>query len=314
MSKKNRIIGPGSRVDLSDFVGTLPLLDTWSWLALVVDNSMEHDLVRVLWVVGGVTLAPVVTDSVGEDVAVEGEGGGDDGAADGWVALETMLGVLVPEVEGSVGAGGAEGAVDWVERDGVDGVDVVDVGCRRITVALEGEVQAIEVSMYVSHRSLQNLPRILIIHVLHGATTLDGANSKALSILETSNSSGLVLQRRLESLVDLAWVGQVDNVDIAFSGSNNEEVILNIHGINSILHGDRCDSGRLAQIPVLDSLIPGTSNDHRVSTSLEEAHTANRLVVGSNLGSGSSSSAEVDHASCLVCSCANNLCAVLLPC
>jgi hypothetical protein len=53
-----------------------------------------------------------------------------------------VLGVLVPEVERTVGAGRAEGAVDGVERDIVDGVDVGDAVGGGVTVTLEGEVGA----------------------------------------------------------------------------------------------------------------------------------------------------------------------------
>lgn len=101
---------------------------------------MHHDLVWVVWSVGLEALAPVVADGVGEDVAVEAEARARDWGADGWVALEAVLGVLVPEVESSVRAGCAEGAVDWVEGDGVDCVDAGDVAGWWVAVALERKV------------------------------------------------------------------------------------------------------------------------------------------------------------------------------
>lgn len=105
---------------------------------------MQHDLVARLRGIDGVAFAPVVADGVGEDGAGVVEVGGGDGAADFGVALEAVLGVLVPEVEGAVAAGGAEGAVHGVEGDGVDGVDVgyVPRRGRRLAVAFEGEVGA----------------------------------------------------------------------------------------------------------------------------------------------------------------------------
>ena len=51
--------------------------------------------------------------------------------------FQTLLGVLVPEIEGAVGACSAEGAELLVEADGVDSVDVRRAG---VTMALEGEV------------------------------------------------------------------------------------------------------------------------------------------------------------------------------
>jgi hypothetical protein len=106
---------------------------------------MQFDLDGVLRRVAAVALAPVVADGVGEDVARAAEARGSDAAADLWVALEAVLCVLVPEVEGAVGAGGAEGAVHGVEGDCVDRVDFGDVALGRVglAVALEGEVEAV---------------------------------------------------------------------------------------------------------------------------------------------------------------------------
>lgn len=121
----------------------LPLLDAWSRLALVVNDSVKHDLIWKVWIVVGVALAPVVADSVGENVSIVGEGCAGDWAADCWVSLKAVLGVLVPEVECAVGSCGRKCAMDRVERDGVYCVDVGDVGSRWVAVALEGEVEAI---------------------------------------------------------------------------------------------------------------------------------------------------------------------------
>jgi hypothetical protein len=91
------------------------LLSVGSRLALIPRDTVQHDLVGVLGVVGCVSLVPIVGDGVGEDGAVVVKVGAADAAADFGVALETVLGVLVPEVECAVAAGGAEGAMDGVE-------------------------------------------------------------------------------------------------------------------------------------------------------------------------------------------------------
>lgn len=104
---------------------------------------MQHDLGGVRLRVVLEALSPVITDTVREDGSGLVEGGGRDAAADLGVALETVLGVLVPEVEGAVGAGRAEGAVNGVERDVIDGIDVGDVIGGRVSVALEGEVGSV---------------------------------------------------------------------------------------------------------------------------------------------------------------------------
>ncbi len=84
---------------------------------------MQHDLGRVLGAVALVALGPVVRHSVGKDLAVLIELRGRDAAADLRVALKTVLGVLVPEMERAVRAGRGEGAVNRMERDVVDGID-----------------------------------------------------------------------------------------------------------------------------------------------------------------------------------------------
>lgn len=106
---------------------------------------MQHNLDGVLRRVPLVPLAPVVRDGIREDAARLVEGRRNNGATDGRVPLEAVLGILVPEVEGAVGASGAEGAVDGVEGDVVYGVDGDDVVGRGLAVALEREVGPVTV-------------------------------------------------------------------------------------------------------------------------------------------------------------------------
>ena len=106
---------------------------------------MQHDLVRRLRRIDRVPFAPIITHGIRKDISLAVEGRGRDGAADFGIALEAMLGVLVPEVEGAVAASGAEGAMFGVEGNGVDGVDLTDVALAGggLAVAFEGEVGAI---------------------------------------------------------------------------------------------------------------------------------------------------------------------------
>ena len=76
---------------------------------------MEHDLVWQLRIVMRVPLAPVIADSICENIAAPVEVGRADGATNLGVAFQTMLCVFVPEVECAVATGCAEGAVDGVE-------------------------------------------------------------------------------------------------------------------------------------------------------------------------------------------------------
>ena len=80
----------------------LSLLHTRARLALVGLNRMQHDLGRILLVVTLESLRPVVANGVGEDGSVLVERGGGDASTDVGVSLQTVLGILVPEVERTV--------------------------------------------------------------------------------------------------------------------------------------------------------------------------------------------------------------------
>jgi hypothetical protein len=93
------------------------LLSIRSRLALIARNTMQHNLIRILRIISSITLVPVVRNSISENAAIVVEVCAGDAAADFRVAFETVLGVLVPEVECAVATGGAEGSVDGVEGD-----------------------------------------------------------------------------------------------------------------------------------------------------------------------------------------------------
>lgn len=63
---------------------------------------MQHHLDGIALRTVLVALTPVVPDSISKDAARLAERGGRDAPSDVGVALETVLGVLVPEVEGAV--------------------------------------------------------------------------------------------------------------------------------------------------------------------------------------------------------------------
>jgi len=123
------------------------------------------------------TLAPIVADRVRENVSRSVKVRAADGAADLRIALETVLGVLVPEVEGAVGACGAEGTVLWVETDGIDGVDVAGVAVVGVSLAMALEAEVFRV--------------VLGIDILNRATTFDAANSESGMIGEAGDNARL---------------------------------------------------------------------------------------------------------------------------
>ena len=210
-----------------------------------------------------------------------------------------MLGVLVPEVEGSVAAGGAEGAVDGVEGYRVHGVDVADVAVIGwgLAVAFEAEVGG----------------GVFLLDVLDRATAFDGADGEAGGVGEASDDARLPFQGRLDRLVELGRFVQVDDVDVAVCRADDEEVVLAVDAVDSFLAVHTGDGGGLSQIPVFDCFVPGSGDEYGASGAGNVDHTyaSDRLVVCGYLLSLGASSGEIQHASCFVCAASNYLCTVL---
>ena len=80
----------------------LPLLTSRPRFTLLAQNRVKLNLDGILRGVTAIALTPIIADSIGKDIAVLGEAGSDDAAADFGVSLEAVFGVLVPEVEGAV--------------------------------------------------------------------------------------------------------------------------------------------------------------------------------------------------------------------
>lgn len=76
---------------------------------------MKHDLVGQLRRVVCIALTPVIGNCVGKNGASTVEVCGTDCASDLRIAFESVLGVLVPEMERAVTASSAECAMNWVE-------------------------------------------------------------------------------------------------------------------------------------------------------------------------------------------------------
>lgn len=123
----------------SDVITDLPLLSPRSRLALISNHWMQLQLDRVLRSVPAKTLTPVIADRVREDIAVPRESSSGDRASDLRITFETMLGILIPEVEGTVATGGAECAVLGMEGDSIYGVDFRDVPLGGILLAMAFE-------------------------------------------------------------------------------------------------------------------------------------------------------------------------------
>jgi len=192
---------------------------------------MEHDLIRRLLGVEVVAFAPVVANSVGEDVAGTVEARRADGASNFWVSFQSVFGVLVPEMECSVAACCAEGTVDGVEADGVNGEDIANVAVVGwcLAMALETEVVA----------------GILVVDVLNSTAALYTAHRKASTIAKSTDHTCLPFEGRLNGFEEGGGVLEVDDVDPAFCGANDEHLVTaNVHGVDA-LFGIDCCNGRL---------------------------------------------------------------------
>jgi len=84
--------GPPQSVPLSTMphnprISCLSLLYARSGFALVALDWVHHDLVRVLWCIACITLAPIVADSIRKDLSIAAEGCSCDCSASSRVSL-----------------------------------------------------------------------------------------------------------------------------------------------------------------------------------------------------------------------------------
>lgn len=104
---------------------------------------MQHNLIWVLLVVAHETFVPVVPDSICKDGAGAVECSGCDTSTDGWVALETMFRVLVPEMERAVATSSTKGSMLGMEGDIINCVNLCSITRWSIAMTFEGEIRAV---------------------------------------------------------------------------------------------------------------------------------------------------------------------------
>lgn len=129
------------------------------------------------------------------------------------------------------------------------------------------------------------LPAVFLLDVLDRATTFDTADCKARAIAEAADHARLPFQRALHGFIELGGFVKVDNVDVAVRSCHHQQLVDDIHAIDSFLTVHRGHGRCLAQIPVLDRFIPGASNEHWgcLAGYFDEADTADGLVVYGDL-------------------------------
>lgn len=214
-----------------------------------------------------------------------------------------MLGILVPEVESAVATSSREGAMHRVEGDGVYSEDVADIAVVRwrLPVALEGEV----------------VRGVLLLDILDGASTFDTADGEPCAVCESAHNSRLPLQRALHGFEEGSGVLEINNMDPAFCGSNNQHsVVAHIHGVDALfcIDSDCSLLTRLSRVPILDRLIPAAGDKHGCAVVIECLDASDWLIVssyGDCLVWLSVTSSEVKDLNDLVGTCAEDLGSIL---
>lgn len=260
---------------------------------------MHHNFSGILWRIEGITLTPIVTDSICKDVSSPVECSCCDRTAHGRIAFKPVFSNSVPKVEGSVGASGAEGAVLRMEGDGVDGVDVGHVTLRRVAMTLEGKVGA----------------RILILNILNCTPPLNAADGKTVSLGKAAYDSGLPFEGTLGGFIEFGGLVEGDNVDVSVGRTNHEELSFYVHCVHALLTLDGRDGISGSQVPVLDGFVPRARNDHgRLGIGRSEIlDAADRLIVHGDLRGRIGVGAEIDHACRLVGASPNDILAIRRP-
>lgn len=153
----------------------------------------------------------------------------------------------------------------WMIRDCVDRVYVAAVfiigWC--VSVTFEAEVIA----------------GLLIVDILYGAATFNTTNSETCSVVEAGDDSGLILERGLYSLEEFVGIAEVDNVDVSIGTANDKKLVSHVHGVDSVLTVECRDRVLCPKIPILDLLVPRTSDEVRRAIDCREFGGSDGLFV-----------------------------------
>lgn len=203
---------------------------------------MHHDLIGRLRRVICIPFTPIIANGIRENIPRLIKRGARNRAPDGRIPLQTMLGILIPEMERPIATRRAKRAVDGVKRNRVDRIHIADIACirRAFAMAFETEIRA----------------GVFILDVLDGAAALDGADGEARGVCEAADDACLVFQRGLHGFVEFGGLVEVDDVDVAVCGADDEELVFHVHGVDAFLAFESADGRRLAQVPEFHGFVP----------------------------------------------------------
>ena len=127
----------------------------------------------------------------------------------------------------------------------------------------------------------RDLPRVFVLHILNGTSALYTTYCETSSVGEAADNPGLPFQSTLDGFVESVWVVQIHNVDVSVRGTDDQQLPIRIHGVDSLLTIDRGNRIRRPQIPVLDCFVPRACDQDRTPwvVYVDKAGTANGCVV-----------------------------------
>ena len=105
-------------------------------------------------------------------------------------------------------------------------------------------------------RGREGVPGVFVLDVLNGATPFDAADGETRRVAKAGHDARLPFQRAGDGLVDLGGVLQVDGVDVALGGRDDEELVLDVHAVDALLRIERAHGLGALQVPELDRLVP----------------------------------------------------------
>lgn len=134
-------------------------------------------------------------------------------------------------------------------------------------------------------RGCGGVPAIFFLDVLDCATAFDAADGETGAVGKAAHHAGLPFQWALHGFVELGGFVEVDDVDVAVRGCDDQKLVDDIHAVDPFLTSDGGHRGRLSHVPIFDSFVPGARDQNRgcLAGHFDEAYAANRLVVGGDL-------------------------------
>ena len=207
------------------------LLATALGLDLILHRWMNVDFIGRT---GGIelrSLAPVVATGVGKQVALGIEGRARYRLSNGLKGLQTLLVVLVPKGDYTIGTDRGKGSKLIVKCNGVDAVHIAI-----LSVTLEGKM------ILVSH----------LLDVLDSDTAFDTADGKARLVGKAADTARVVFEGRLfAGMFPGLWTADIVNQDVSGGGAHHHQISSDVQVVDSFGHLVFTGGAGTASVPEL---------------------------------------------------------------